>query len=318
MSRQKKGLKIDAWVNFHKPVGMSATGAVSKVKYLFGAQKAGHAGTLDPLATGILPIGLGEATKTVPYLMDAKKIYQFSIDFGVLTDSFDHEGRILAKDDKRSTESEIESILVEFIGEIEQVPPQFSAIKIDGERAYDLARSGIEFELKSRPICIDSLRLTQFDSDCAQFEVLCGKGTYVRALCRDICQRLGVLGTIGKLHRQRVGRFDDEHAFSLEKLEELRHRGALDVALLDVDTALDDIPALDLTLDEAASMKQGREIIATKAHYQYLDGSGFDPSKGLVQVRWQQKLLAICFVQEGLVRPHRLFHLIDPLSSEKA
>lgn len=313
MSRQKKGLKIDAWVNFYKPAGLSATNAVSKIKYLFGAQKAGHAGTLDPLATGILPIALGEATKTVPYLMDAKKIYQFSIDFGVLTDSFDHEGRILDTNDKRPNEEDLRSVLSQFIGQIDQVPPKFSAIKLEGERAYDLARSGVEFELQPRLVQIDSLTLTSFDPDHAHFEVLCGKGTYVRALCRDISLKLGVLGTVGKLHRQRVGRFDSENAFSLEKLEELRHRGALDTALLDVDLALDDIPALNLTLDEAVSMKQGREIKATNAHIQTLSLSGFNQFDGLVQARWQQKLLALCDMQEGWIRSHRLFHIIDPL-----
>lgn len=214
MSRVKKGLKIDAWVNFHKPAGMSATAAVSKIKYLWGAQKAGHAGTLDPLATGILPIALGEATKTVPYLMDAQKLYQFSIDFGVQTNSFDHEGQIVLTDDRRPDEALLRSILCEFEGYIEQIPPQFSAIKVDGERAYDLARNGVEFELKARPVRIDSLTLSHFTPDCAHFEVVCGKGTYVRALCRDICQALGVLGTIGVLHRQRVGRFCDDDSFT--------------------------------------------------------------------------------------------------------
>jgi tRNA pseudouridine55 synthase len=261
MARTKKGLNIHGWVNFDKPFGMTSTSAVAFVRRAFNAQKAGHAGTLDPMASGILPIALGEATKTVPFLMDATKVYRFTILWGQRTDSFDLEGKVLELNDLRPSEADIRAILSEFIGEIDQVPPAFSAIKVNGQRSYDLARQGLEVELKARKVRIDKLNLVRIiDTNEAEFIMTCGKGTYVRSVARDLALELGVLGVISKLKRERVGMFDINSSLGVEKLEVLGHRGPDFAALLSVQTALDDIPALPVTPDEAARLKQGRDI----------------------------------------------------------
>lgn len=261
MARKKKGDAVSGWVCLDKPHGMTSTTAVAVVRRLYNAQKAGHAGTLDPLASGILPIALGEATKTVPYLMDADKIYRFRIRWGTQTDSFDLEGRVTAENDARPTEAAILAAIPEFIGEIEQVPPAFSAIKVDGQRAYDLAREGIEVELKSRRVTVFDLRLESILSpDEAEFVLHCGKGTYVRAIARDLALSLDVLGVVSFLRRERVGRFDINLSSGVENLTDLSHKDAAFTALLAVETALDDIPALPVTQDEALRLKQGRDI----------------------------------------------------------
>lgn len=261
MARKKKGDLVNGWVCLDKPVGMGSTQAVSFVRRLFNAQKAGHAGTLDPMASGILPIALGEATKTVPYLMEADKVYRFTVRWGQRTASYDLEGDILEQDDLRPTEAEIREVLPQFIGEIEQAPPAFSAIKVDGQRAYDLAREGVEVELEARPVVVHDLTLERIlSADEAEFLLHCGKGTYVRAIARDLALELGVLGVVSALRRERVGGFDINLSAGVEKLEDLRHRDAALDALLPVETALDDIPALPVTEDEATRLKQGREI----------------------------------------------------------
>ena len=208
MARRKKGNPINGWIILDKPVGMTSTQAVGKVRWLFQAQKAGHAGTLDPLATGVLPIALGEATKTVPYAVDGVKAYEFTVRWGAETDTDDAEGRIVETSDLRPTADEIEAILPDFHGEILQTPPQFSAIKIQGERAYDLARSGETVKLEPRPVVIDRLDLVAMpDTDTSVFEAECGRGTYVRALARDMGRRLGCLGHVTQLRRTRVAAF---------------------------------------------------------------------------------------------------------------
>ncbi|MDC7683090.1 tRNA pseudouridine(55) synthase TruB [Asticcacaulis sp. BYS171W] len=261
MARKKKGDEVSGWVCFDKPLGMGSTQAVSFIKRLYNAQKAGHAGTLDPLASGILPIALGEATKTVPYLMEADKVYRFTVRWGLRTASYDLEGEVLEQNDLRPTEAEIRDILPVFIGEIEQAPPAFSAIKIDGKRAYDLAREGVEFELETRPVAVHDLTLERMVSDDeAEFRLHCGKGTYVRSIARDLALELGVLGVVSVLRREQVGGFNLNLSSGVEKLEDLRHRDAAFEALLAVETALDDIPALPVTEDEAAKLKQGRDI----------------------------------------------------------
>lgn len=261
MGRRKKGEVINGWVCLDKPHGMTSTQAVALVRRLFDAQKAGHAGTLDPLASGILPVALGEATKTVPYLMEADKVYRFTVRWGLRTETYDLEGDAVEENSLRPTEAEIRAVLPMFIGDIEQAPPAFSAIKVDGRRAYDLAREGVLVELETRPVTVHDLSLERIVSpDEAEFVLSCGKGTYVRSLARDIALELGVLGVVSALRREAVGAFDLNLCTGVEKLTDLVHRDAASEALLGVETALDDIPALPVTPDEASKLKQGRDI----------------------------------------------------------
>ncbi len=255
MSRRKKGDKIDGWINLDKPAGITSTQALGKVRWLLKAQKAGHGGTLDPLATGILPIALGEATKTIGFCQDHLKTYSFTILWGEERTTDDAEGEVCARSDIRPDEAAIRAVLPRFTGEIEQVPPRFSAIKVGGERAYDLARGGEEVELESRLVYIEELELLETGPDRARFRCLCGKGTYMRSLARDMARALGTAGHIADLRREAVGPFRLENAISLEKLEEISHS-----ALLPVETVLDDIPALALNEREAARLKQGQVL----------------------------------------------------------
>ena len=209
MSRRKKGNPVHGWVVLDKPLGMTSTQAVGAVRRLFDAQKAGHAGTLDPLATGILPIALGEATKTVPFAVDGEKAYRFTVRFGIETDTDDAEGQIVRTSEKLPTAQEIASILADFTGEISQVPPTFSAIKVEGNRAYDLARSGEDVVLEPRWIVVEDLRLIDMTDGAAVLEAECGKGTYVRALARDMGRALGSAAHVINLRRTRVGAFDE-------------------------------------------------------------------------------------------------------------
>ena len=268
MARKRKGLPISGWVNFDKPLGMGSTQAVGKVRWLFGAQKAGHAGTLDPLASGVLPIALGEATKTVPFMMDAAKGYDFTITWGQNTASWDAEGDVTATSDVRPTREAIEAALPQFIGDISQVPPKYSAIKVDGKRAYALMRGkdagSTVFELQPRPVRVDSLLLNECSAHSASFSLACGKGTYVRSLARDLAAALGACGHVTVLRRTRVGPFglDDPQrpSFTLEALEESCHRGDVSAGLYPVSTALDDIPVLAVTEHDANELKHGRAI----------------------------------------------------------
>ena len=262
MGRRKKGDPVHGWLILDKPLEMTSTQAVSRVRRLFNAQKAGHAGTLDPLASGLLPIALGEATKTVPFAQEGSKAYLFTIRWGVSTATLDAEGEITGESDVRPGPDEIESALAEFVGEIEQVPPKFSAIKVDGERAYDLARAGETVELKARPVRIDSLSLVDSPNrDLAVIEMRCGKGAYVRSLARDLAAALGAEGHVAALRRTEVGAFNLEDAITLDALEDLVHKSAALEALLPVETALDDIPALAITEGEAFQLRQGRPIV---------------------------------------------------------
>ena len=216
MARRKKGLDTSGWIIFDKPLEMTSTQAVGKLKWLFNANKAGHAGTLDPLATGLLPIALGEATKTVPFVMDGEKVYRFTVKFGEETNTDDTEGEVTQTSSHRPTDAEIEAVLPDFTGEIMQVPPAFSAIKINGERAYDKARSGEDVVLEPRPISVHSLTLIErIDEDSALFEAECGKGTYVRALARDMARKLGTYCHVTALIRVAVGPFEEEDMISL-------------------------------------------------------------------------------------------------------
>jgi len=261
MARRKRGEKVDGWLILDKPLGMTSTQAVGAVRRVFDAQKAGHGGTLDPLATGILPIALGEATKTVPYVMDGAKSYRFTLKFGEQRTTDDAEGEISATSDIRPEDAAIRAALPAFTGLIQQVPPAFSAIKVDGERAYDLARDGEVVELAPRQVRIDAISLTGRPSrDEAIFEVRCGKGTYMRSLARDIAQYLGSVGHVSALRRLSVGGFSEEQAISLENLKALGHSPAAFEHLLPVETALDDIPALALTNTEASRLRSGQTV----------------------------------------------------------
>ena len=248
---------INGWINLNKPFGLSSAQAVGKVKWLLRPQKIGHAGTLDPLASGILPLALGEATKCVNLLMDAKKIYEFTVTFGERRSTDDAEGEVVATSDVIPTEDQICGVLPQFMGEITQVPPIYSAIKVDGERAYALARAGEVVEMKSRQVNVYELDLLAMNGKSAAFRARVGKGTYIRSLGRDIALTLGSQGYISRLHRAAVGPFTESNAISLDFLENLQHNPAI----LPLTAVLDDIPALALTADEHQRLRHGQSVI---------------------------------------------------------
>lgn len=262
MARRKTGEAVSGWVIVDKPAGPTSSDVVNRVRRLFNARKAGHAGTLDPLATGILPVALGEATKTVPFIIDAAKGYRFTIRFGIQTATDDAEGEIIARSDVRPAAAAIEAALPAFKGPIEQVPPAFSAIRIDGERAYARARAGEAVEMQSRSVTIHEIRLLGLpDADHAELEILCSKGTYVRSLARDLARALGTVGHVSALRRTRHGPFGEAVAIPLDKLGALGHIApapGLGAHLLPLETALDDIPALAVSGEDAARLKQGQ------------------------------------------------------------
>lgn len=298
--------KIHGWVVFDKPLGMSSTQAVAKIRWLFNAEKAGHGGTLDPLATGLLPIALGEATKTVQWATDGRKVYRFRVAWGAETTTDDLEGEVSARSDARPEKTRIETTLKDFTGEIMQAPPAFSAIKINGERAYDLARAGEAPEMVARPVVVEELRLVNADSlDYADFEVVCGKGTYIRSLARDMGRKLGCLGHVTLLRRVQVGGLTEAQMISLEKLEELSHKpdreGALKEALCSIETVLDGIPALAVMDQDAAKLRQGQKVL--------LRGAQAPVSAKAVLVRHEGKPLGICEISQGALKTIRLFNL---------
>ena len=265
MARKRKGRPVHGWLVVDKPLGVTSTQIVGRVRRALDAQKIGHGGTLDPLATGVLPLALGEATKTVSYAMDGRKTYRFQVRWGQATSTDDREGEVTETSDKRPTRAEIEAALPAFLGPIEQIPPRFSAIKLQGQRAYDLARDKQDFELAPRIVEIDRFELCDLDEDAddqdhAWFEVDCGKGTYVRSLGRDLARKLGTFGHVSSLRRLSVGPFREEDAISLESLEALGHSPAALELLLPVETALDDIPALALSETEAARLRSGQSV----------------------------------------------------------
>ena len=261
MGFKRRGTPIHGWLVVDKPAGMTSAGAVAKVRRLTGAEKVGHAGTLDPLATGVLPLAFGEATKTVSYVMDDSKDYNFTVRWGEARASDDGEGEVTAVSQVRPSEAEIKAILDRFTGTIDQVPPVYSAIKVDGRRAYALARADAAPELQPRRVRIDSLALLAIpDADHAQFEAVTGKGAYMRSLARDMALALGTVGYVAALRRTRVGPFAEALAISLDNMGELGHSAALLDRLLPVETALDDIPALALTEAEAQDLRHGRPV----------------------------------------------------------
>ncbi len=265
MAKKRKGNPVTGWLVVDKPQGISSNAVVGKARWAFEAQKVGHAGTLDPMATGILPLAFGEATKTIPFLMDADKAYRFTVTWGTATDTLDAEGQVTETGGRSPDRGEIDAVLGQFVGDIEQMPPAFSALKVDGKRAYALARAGEEVTLTPRTVRIDRLLCTSAETTTASFEVACGKGTYVRALARDIAAALGTLGHVSVLRRTKVGRFEEKDAISFDKLESFRHNSAAEAALLGIATVLDDIPALAVTPDEARRLRHGQAIAPNPA-----------------------------------------------------
>lgn len=264
--RKKKGRPVSGWLVLDKDFDLGSTEAVSRVKWLFDAQKAGHAGTLDPLATGVLPIALGEATKTVPYIVEAEKLYRFTAKWGEATATDDAEGAVIATSVHRPTQAEIEAALPGFTGEIEQVPPQFSAVKIAGERAYDLARAGAAVDLAARVVDIRRFRLIEIpDADHAVFEAATGKGAYVRALVRDLAKALGTQGHVASLRRLAVGPFRAEDGVKIADLEAMAEPRARDAALMPLSAALSGLPQTDIGGPEAERLKRGQPAVISPA-----------------------------------------------------
>lgn len=297
--KRRKGNPVHGWVVLDKPYGVGSTPMVGKVRWLFSAAKAGHAGTLDPLATGILPIALGEATKTVPFMMAAEKSYEFEITWGETRSTQDAEGEVITTSAVRPSRSDIEAALPEFIGQIEQVPPKYSAIKIDGKRAYDLARAGEVVEIKSRPVRVDRFALTDCTEQTARFDVDCGKGTYIRSLARDLASALGACGYVSILRRTRVGPFSLAQSITLDELEQMCDRARVTEGLLSVATALDDIPVLAVTDQDAIDLKHGRTITAPP---QLLDSETIRAERDGV-------LIALCHPRDGHLVPKRVFNM---------
>jgi tRNA pseudouridine55 synthase len=316
MGRRKKGLDVHGWVVLDKPEDFTSTDAVARVRRLFNANKAGHAGTLDPLASGILPIALGEATKTVPWLMEADKSYQFTIRWGESTDTQDREGQVIAESAVRPSPAAIAAALAGFVGEIEQVPPVYSAVKVDGERAYDLARAGETVELKARTVLLHEAALAEtLDENHTAFEVRCGKGFYIRALVRDLASALGAEGHVARLRRTAVGPFDEAGAIGLDALADLVHKDAASEGLKPVETALDDIPALAINEEEAFKLRQGRPIVllphvleGLKPRFRPRTIAGQDASRAALALL-RGKAVALGDVRAGQFKPSRVFHL---------
>jgi tRNA pseudouridine55 synthase len=302
VSAQKKRVKraISGWLVLDKPYDMTSTQAVGKVRWLFSAAKAGHAGTLDPLATGILPIALGEATKTVPQVQDGRKVYRFTIAWGKATSTDDAEGEVVATSAHRPDEAAVLAVLPRFTGTIEQVPPAFSAIKVEGERAYDIARAGEAVTLAARPVEIDSLALIEHGSDESRFEVVCGKGTYVRSLARDIAEALGTSGHVGALHRAAVGDFHDGDAVTIEELEALALDGR-DALLKPLAAGLGGIVEVRVHQDQATAIRNGNPVLLT--------GAGAPVALDEAWASFAGEAVATGFVERGQFKPRRVFNL---------
>jgi tRNA pseudouridine55 synthase len=311
MARNKKGRNVSGWIILDKPRGVTSTHAVARIKRIFDARKVGHAGTLDPLATGILPIALGEATKTVSYAVHDEKAYEFTVRWGIETTTDDTEGEAAEESPHRPSVADIEAVLPDFVGDIEQVPPKFSAIKINGNRAYDLAREGEQVELKARIVQIEKLSVIDTpDADHTTFSAICGKGTYVRSLARDIGRRLGCYGHIADLRRTRVGPFNAENCVTFEDLEAARDQdqaeeepttAARDHLLAPVESALDGIEHLDVTSSDASRLIRGQSVLMRGRDAPIFVGTAYATSRG--------KLIALVECDRGTLRPTRVFNL---------
>uniref|UniRef100_UPI00307671A4 tRNA pseudouridine(55) synthase TruB n=1 Tax=Oryzifoliimicrobium ureilyticus TaxID=3113724 RepID=UPI00307671A4 len=304
--RKPKGRPVSGWLILDKPVDFGSTEAVSKIKWLFKAQKCGHAGTLDPLASGMLPIALGDATKTVPYVMDGRKIYEFTVTWGEERSTDDLEGEVTHQSDNRPHEEDIRALLPSYTGIINQIPPQFSAIKIGGERAYDLAREGEAVAIPAREVEIFRLTLLSCETNRAHFEVECGKGTYVRALARDFGRELGCFGHISDLRRTFVAPFSEDsmvalsELIALEKIEDADERlAALDALLIDTSEALSTLPHLVINDDQAHRLRMGNPILVRGRDAPVAESEAYATARG--------KLVAIGEIGQGEFRPKRVF-----------
>ena len=311
MSRRKKGNPVHGWVILDKPLGMGSTQAVAKVRTLFEAKKAGHAGTLDPMATGILAIALGEATKTVPYAMDSDKIYRFTAQWGESRDSDDAEGAVTGTTDARPTREAIEAMLPRFTGTLSQVPPAYSAVKVGGMRAYDLARDGEEVVLEPRAVEVYEARLLNAVQDSAEFEILCGKVTYVRSWVREIALALGTLGHVTALRRTRLGAWEEKDATPLDTLTPFMHSPAAFAYLKPLSTALDGIPALAVGGPDTVRLRSGNPILIRANIFAKLK-DGFDgdelPGQTVYLHEEDGTPVALAEIAEGELRPFRVFN----------
>ena len=311
MGRRKKGNPVHGWVILDKPLGMTSTQAVGAVRRIFDAQKAGHAGTLDPLATGILAIALGEATKTVPYAMDANKTYRFTAIWGEARDTDDSEGRVTGTSPVRPTRDQIEAQLPRFTGTLNQTPPAYSAIKVAGMRAYDLAREGEEVVLEPRDVEVFEARLLDAQTDSAEFEIRCGKGTYVRSWVRDMALALGTLGYVSTLRRTRSGGWDEKDAVGLDTLTPFMHSPAAFGYLRPLSTALDGIPALAVSGPDTVRIRSGNPIlIRANLFAKMKDGFGDGELSGLTVFLKEEdgSPVALAEIAEGELRPFRVFN----------
>jgi tRNA pseudouridine55 synthase len=301
----RAGHPVDGWLILDKPLGMTSAAAVSRVRKLFSASKAGHAGTLDPLATGLLAIALGEATKTVSLVMEGWKTYRFTVIWGAETTTDDREGSVTQTSMLRPSAPSIEALLPEFVGHIHQVPPAYSAIRMGGERAYARARHGKEVSLAPRPVVVRSLSLLELRADSADFELTCGKGTYVRAIARDLGRRLGCFGHVAALRRVAAGPFTEGDMISLAKLQEFGHNDAGRKAMMTVirplRTALDDIPALALSEAESGRLRQGQSVP--------LRSVGTPREGETVLVLSNETPQALAALKDGVLYPKRVFNL---------
>ncbi|MVO16379.1 tRNA pseudouridine(55) synthase TruB [Parasedimentitalea huanghaiensis] len=272
MARKRKGRDISGWLVVDKPAGITSTSVVNKVRWALDAKKAGHAGTLDPEATGVLAVALGEATKTVPYITDALKAYQFTVRLGQATNTDDTEGEVIATSDARPSDDEIIAALPQFLGDIMQVPPKFSAVKIDGQRAYKLARDGEDVELAARPLWVEELLLVDRpDADHVTLEMTCGKGGYVRSIARDLGASLGCHGHVRELRRVWSGPFDVENGLTLDRIEEIARTPELDTFIQPLEIGLADLPELKCTPEGAAKLRNGNPGMVLAATVEYGD-----------------------------------------------
>ncbi len=308
---RRKGVARHGWLVLDKPLGLSSTQALARCRWLLGAAKAGHGGTLDPLATGILPLAFGEATKLVARIVEGSKAYRFTLRFGLATSTDDAEGPVTAESPARPDDRAIEAAFTGFLGDIRQRPPAFSAIKRDGVRAYERARAGATVELAERPVRIDRLALVaRPDADHAVIEVTCGKGTYVRSLARDLAERLGTVGHVAALRRTRVGRLDESMTISLETLEAIGDMEARSERLLPLLTALDDIPALAVGGDAAQRLRSGQAVVigGMSAPASVRTCESIDHVDEVVCVTGSTPV-AIARIDRGLLVPVRVFNL---------
>ena len=296
--RRSTRVEVNGWINLDKPVGVTSTQAVAQLKFLFNAKKVGHAGTLDPLASGVLPIAFGEATKTVPVVQDGTKAYRFAVRWGEETDTDDAEGQIIARSESRPSPAEIQAMLPRFVGVISQVPPLYSAIKIAGERAYDLAREGQEFEIAAREITVHGLDLVSYERDEAVFEATCGKGAYVRAIARDLGRALGCRGHVVLLRRTRVGPFFADQGFPLDLLRESEEARAR--AMMSVEAGLSELTRVPVDRSGASTLRRGQKLL--------LRGSAA-PGEGPAYTVCLGTPVAVGNVEEGYFVSTRVFNL---------